>query len=78
MTTAVDPLPVIDMSPLFDSIDRASHQRVADEIGSACRSQGFFYVVGHGMPAFEQCDTAGPATTFILPCQDRGDRRSVH
>jgi len=51
VTTAVDPLPVIDMTPLFDSSDRASHQRVADEIGSACRSRGFFYVVGHGMPA---------------------------
>ncbi len=40
-------LPVIDVSSLLDG---AEQQRVADEIGAACRDVGFFYVVGHRVP----------------------------
>jgi isopenicillin N synthase-like dioxygenase len=40
-------LPVIDISPLVDgSSQRGS---VAAELGRACREDGFFYVVGHGV-----------------------------
>ena len=42
-------LPVIDMAPLYDPTDEPGHQRVADEVGTACRETGFFYVVGHGV-----------------------------
>jgi len=40
-------VPVIDIQPLVDQA--SDRQRVADEIGRACRDMGFFYVVGHGV-----------------------------
>lgn len=40
-------VPVIDVSPL---VNRATERtRVAEQIGTACRECGFFYVVGHGV-----------------------------
>lgn len=42
-------LPVIDMAPLFDADDAGGHARVAGKIARACRAQGFFYLVGHGI-----------------------------
>jgi isopenicillin N synthase-like dioxygenase len=37
---------IVDIAPLVSGNDR---QRVADEIGRACRECGFFYIVGHGV-----------------------------
>jgi isopenicillin N synthase-like dioxygenase len=41
-------LPVIDLAPLRAGNDSAA-RRVAQEIDTACREVGFFYVVGHGV-----------------------------
>ena len=41
-------LPLIDVRPLFGE-GRAARERVADEIGAACRDHGFFYAQGHGV-----------------------------
>ncbi|NBB82574.1 MAG: isopenicillin N synthase family oxygenase [Alphaproteobacteria bacterium] len=59
MEIAPDAIPVIDLGPfrLGDAEDKA---RIAAEIGTACETVGFFYVVDHGIPqslidaAFEQ------------------------
>ena len=43
-------LPLVDVAPLVDrSSDEREQQRVAADIDAACRSHGFFYVVGHGV-----------------------------
>jgi isopenicillin N synthase-like dioxygenase len=42
-------LPVIDVAPLVGG--NPAVQTVADQIGSACRDVGFFYVVHHGVDA---------------------------
>src|SRR5580692_6943428 len=40
-------VPVIDVAPL---VNRPTERtRVAEQIGTACRECGFFYVVGHGV-----------------------------
>jgi len=50
-------LPVIDLSALFDPTDPIGHRRIADELETACRESGFFYVVGHG----EASSRSGPS-----------------
>ena len=45
----MDHIPVIDVSGLR-SPELPDRQRVAAELGRACREVGFFYVVGHGIP----------------------------
>jgi isopenicillin N synthase-like dioxygenase len=42
-------LPIIDLTGLESGAPGAL-ERVAAEIGAACRSAGFFHVVGHGVP----------------------------
>jgi isopenicillin N synthase-like dioxygenase len=44
-------LPVIDVSPVVGGSNAAAEQAVAQQIQAACRSYGFFYVTGHGVPA---------------------------
>jgi isopenicillin N synthase-like dioxygenase len=41
-------IPVIDIGPLMSG-DADSEQDVARRIGEACRTIGFFYIVGHGV-----------------------------
>jgi isopenicillin N synthase-like dioxygenase len=42
-------IPVVDIAP-FLAGDAAARQRVARDIGAACRHIGFFYITGHGVP----------------------------
>jgi len=42
-------LPVIDMSPLYSLSDEAAVAEVVKDIGTSCRTSGFFYVTGHGV-----------------------------
>src|SRR5450432_3986583 len=53
----LDKLPIIDLSGLA-SDDHIALHRISREIGAACRTIGFFYVVNHGVStipaAFEQ------------------------
>jgi isopenicillin N synthase-like dioxygenase len=42
-------LPVIDLAPSF-RLDPAGALDVARQIDAACRSHGFFYISGHGVP----------------------------
>ena len=41
-------LPVIDLGPSFSGED-VDRERVAEEIGTACRDTGFFYIANHGI-----------------------------
>lgn len=43
-------LPIIDISPLYSDNKEDLH-RVAHAIDNACRTSGFFYITGHGIPA---------------------------
>ena len=63
-------LPVIDMSPLF-GVDASARAAVADQIGAACRRDGFFYVTGHGGEALFPALEAESERFFALPLEDR-------
>ncbi len=47
LATDPDSVPVVDVGPLVAA--SGDEQRTASAIGRACREQGFFYVVGHGV-----------------------------
>lgn len=47
MQQPLNRVPVIDISPLVTASQDC--QQVADAIGQACRTHGFFYIVGHGV-----------------------------
>src|SRR5436309_9743039 len=42
---AANGIPIIDIQPLISCTDE--RQVVAEQIGQACRRNGFFYIVGH-------------------------------
>ncbi len=63
-------LPVIDIAPLFGT-DAAARAAVADEIGAACRRDGFFYVSGHGGEGLFPALKAESERFFALPIGDR-------
>jgi isopenicillin N synthase-like dioxygenase len=67
-------LPVIDVSPLAGGGPAAptatatATAAVAEQIQTACRDRGFFYVTGHGVPAGLQAELAdASAEFFALP-----------
>jgi len=62
-----DKLPVIDLEGLASG-DEAALNRIAGEIGAACRTIGFFYVVNHGLaPALMRAAFAQSAAFFSSP-----------
>ena len=63
-------LPVVDIAPLFGT-DGAARAAVADQIGAACRRDGFFYVTGHGGEALFPTLEAESEQFFALPITER-------
>lgn len=49
MQLVADAIPLIDVGPLLTRRDAAAVKAVADELGQACRTTGFFGVTGHGV-----------------------------
>lgn len=68
---AVRGLPVIDLSG-FGEGDEATDARIAAAIRAACEDKGFFYVVGHGVPADAlEAMRAEAEAFFALPEADK-------
>jgi isopenicillin N synthase-like dioxygenase len=65
-----DTLPVIDLAPLDDG--EAGLDRVAAEIGAACRDVGFFLAVNHGVPPAEMDEAFAQSRRFFaLPFAEK-------
>lgn len=60
----MNPLPVIDISPLYAQDDQAWHD-VARRINAACREWGFFYIKGHPISAERIDQVIGSAQRFF-------------
>lgn len=66
-----DTLPVVDVAPLWDG-GAEGLAAVSAEIGRACRTTGFFYVSGHGIPDGLLADVfAASRSFFALPPADK-------
>ena len=63
-------LPVVDIAPLFGT-DGAARAAVADQIGAACRRDGFFYVTSHGGETLFPALEAESERFFALPIAER-------
>ena len=67
------PPPIVDLAAVVDAPDGAEPwERVAADIGSACETAGFFYVVGHGVEAdlVRELD-AESRSFFALPHEEK-------
>jgi isopenicillin N synthase-like dioxygenase len=62
-------LPVIDVSPLVSG--HGNREAVAEQLGRACRENGFFYVAGHGVHESLQRRLAAAAARFFALAPDR-------
>ncbi len=65
-------LPIIDVSGLR-SDDFATRLEVAKNLGEACRTIGFFYIVGHGIPQLLQDAVFGGAKDFFAGTDEEKD-----
>ncbi|RYF89278.1 MAG: isopenicillin N synthase family oxygenase, partial [Caulobacteraceae bacterium] len=64
-------LPIIDIAPLFGDEPEAQAE-TGRRIGEACRSLGFFYVVGHGVSAAVMAELDAQSRAFFaLPTADK-------
>jgi isopenicillin N synthase-like dioxygenase len=65
-------LPVIDVAPLIGADPDAACFAVAERIQAACRERGFFYVIGHGVPAQLLARLEAASEEFFsLPLEDK-------
>jgi isopenicillin N synthase-like dioxygenase len=72
-------LPVIDVAPLLLPADPSSRQRVADAIGEACRTHGFFYIEGHGIcEGLQAALREASRAFFALPVEEKMRIRMLH
>ena len=70
--SAIDKLPVIDVSPLLVPGDRGARERVGRQIRQACIDIGFFYISGHGFSEAEMHATLMQARRFFsLPLETK-------
>lgn len=72
-------LPVVDIAPMLGGADRDACERVAADIGEACRAHGFFYIAGHGIDDALQVKLRETSRTFFaLPEADRMRMEMLH
>ncbi len=77
-------LPVVDIAPMLGGADpggreRDARERVAADIGQACRAHGFFYIAGHGIDDALQARLRDASRRFFaLPEADRMRMEMLH
>ncbi|MGR5222361.1 isopenicillin N synthase family dioxygenase [Vibrio parahaemolyticus] len=69
-------LPIIDISTLSGT-DPKQWQEVITSIDNACRDKGFFYVVGHGIPAEQFAKVQTIADAFFALDQNEKQRINI-
>jgi len=69
-------LPIIDISPfLTSSVSSTARQDCAKELATACSTTGFFYLIGHCIPASTTDNVLSLARRFFLESSDADKAR---
>ena len=72
-------LPVVDIAPMLGGADPEARERVAADIGEACRAHGFFYITGHGIHDALQAGLRDASRRFFaLPEADKMRVEMLH
>ena len=72
-SSVIDKIPVIDIEPLIEeNPTKNATDKVASEIGDACKNVGFFYVINHGISEAHFHDVFSVIKTFFeLPLPEK-------
>ena len=71
-------IPLIDFGPFLNGTT-VDQQRVADEIGDACRNVGFFYLINHGVSqSLLDRVFAQSKRFFAMPVEEKMKLRKPH
>jgi isopenicillin N synthase-like dioxygenase len=72
-------LPVVDIAPMLGYADPGARERVAADIGEACRAHGFFYIAGHGIDDALQSELRDASRMFFaLPEAEKMRVQMLH
>ncbi|TID20271.1 putative 2OG-Fe(II) oxygenase family oxidoreductase [Venturia nashicola] len=78
MTIPESTIPTVDISPYLTSPSSPAGQAVITSVANACRTSGFFQLIGHGIsPSLQQKVFAGSKKLFALPASEKEKIKSV-
>ncbi|KAK7308572.1 hypothetical protein VNO77_42191 [Canavalia gladiata] len=67
-------IPVIDLSPLFDTSNKEPFENLVKQIGNACKEWGFFQVTNHGHPIEIRQKLEAAARKFFAQSKEEKDK----
>lgn len=78
MTVPEFTIPTVDISPYLNSSSSPAGQAVITSVANACRTSGFFQLLGHGIsPNLQQKIFSASQKLFALPCEEKAKIKSV-
>jgi isopenicillin N synthase-like dioxygenase len=71
-------IPTVDISPYLTNPSSPAAQQIITDVANACRTSGFFQLIGHGVSStLQQTVFAGSKKLFALPVAEKEKIKSV-
>jgi isopenicillin N synthase-like dioxygenase len=71
-------IPTVDISPYLTDPSSPAAQQIITDVANACRTSGFFQLIGHGVSStLQQTVFAGSKKLFALPAAEKEKIKSV-
>jgi isopenicillin N synthase-like dioxygenase len=78
MTVPEFTIPTVDISPYLTNPSSPAAHQIIDDVANACRTSGFFQLVGHGIaPSLQKAVFNGSKKLFALPPSEKEKIKSV-